>query len=388
MPRQPKPWFRKSRKSWFVTIGGVQHNLGTNKKEAQQLFHQLMRQPQRHKVSPESIAAIADAFLDWTFRNRAEATFEWYRERLQSFLQNHPDLTVAQIKPYHVERWSAAGKNRSVNTRRNLMRAVKRCFKWALTQGYLEHNPIAALEIPSATAKEVYVSLEEFKVLLANISNREFADLCSISYEVGCRPQESLRVEARHLDLDHCRWVFPKSESKGKHAPRIVYLTENAAAMSDKLAQLRPEGPIFRNSSGNPWTKDAVGCQFSRLQIRIGKQRFLQSGERIAEEDIEKFARSLRPTKTVKGKLVDKSERELLQEAKRKLLVRKACELAPRYSLYCLRHSWATNALKKVDPLTVAILMGHKDPSMLAKTYQHLSHNPEHLLNQARRAAG
>jgi len=388
MPRQPKPWFRKSRKSWFVTIGGVQHNLGANKREAHQLFHQLMRQPQKRKVAPESIAAIADAFLDWTLRNRAEATFEWYRERLQSFLQNHPDLTVAQIKPYHVEKWAAAGKARTVNTRRNLMRAVKRCFKWAQAQGYIEGNPIAALEIPTATAKEVYISPEEFACLLAQISNVEFANLCSVTYEIGCRPQESLCVEARHLDLKHCRWVFPKSESKGKHSPRIVYLTENAAAMTANLAKLYPTGPIFRNSSGNPWTKDAVGCHFSRLQIRIGKQQYLQNGESISDLGIEKFAQKLSPTKIVKGKLVNKSESDLLREARRKLLVRKACELAPRYSLYALRHSWATNALKKVDALTVAILMGHKDPSTLARTYQHLSHNPEHLLDQARRAAG
>ena len=40
-----------------------------------------------------------------------------------------------------------------------------------------------------------------------------------------------------------------------------------------------------------------------------------------------------------------------------------------------------------VDALTVAILMGHKDPSQLAKVYQHLSHNPKHLLEQAKKAA-
>ena len=60
---------------------------------------------------------------------------------------------------------------------------------------------------------------------------------------------------------------------------------------------------------------------------------------------------------------------------------------APRYSLYALRHSWATNAMKSgVDPLTVAPLMGHKDPSMLARVYQHLSHSPDHMREQAQRA--
>jgi hypothetical protein len=32
--------------------------------------------------------------------------------------------------------------------------------------------------------------------------------------------------------------------------------------------------------------------------------------------------------------------------------------------------------------------MGHQDPSMLSKVYQHLSLNPTHMLEQARRAVG
>lgn len=80
---------------------------------------------------------------------------------------------------------------------------------------------------------------------------------------------------------------------------------------------------------------------------------------------------------------------ELRCEAKRKLTYKRAAELSPSVSLYALRHSWATHALQNgVDALTVAILMGHKDPSMLAKVYQHLALNPSHMLQQARKAAG
>ncbi len=32
MARQPKPWYRKDRDSWFVTVGGTRHNLGADKK--------------------------------------------------------------------------------------------------------------------------------------------------------------------------------------------------------------------------------------------------------------------------------------------------------------------------------------------------------------------
>jgi len=57
MARRAKPWFRKARGAWFVTVEGVQHNLGADKKEAFERFYQLMRQPQRRVVSSQALVA-------------------------------------------------------------------------------------------------------------------------------------------------------------------------------------------------------------------------------------------------------------------------------------------------------------------------------------------
>jgi site-specific recombinase XerD len=121
----------------------------------------------------------------------------------------------------------------------------------------------------------------------------------------------------------------------------------------------------------------------------MGKEEMERRGEIVPDEPIAAFISTLCPTRTSKGRVIEKTKAELREEAKRKLTYKRAAQLAPRYSLYALRHSWATNALQKgIDALTVAILMGHEDPSTLAKVYQHLSLNPKHLLDQARRAAG
>ena len=387
MARQPKPWYRKDRKVWCVTVNGQRHNLGRNKKVAMELFRALLREPQRVQVTTTSFVAIVDEFLDWVSRNRSKATYEWYRCRLQDFVDTYPDMHVEQLKPHHVEKW-ASGSERSVTTRRNQMRSVKRCLKWAVLQGHLKENPIAHLEVPSAKSREQYVPPEEFHSLLDFVTDKNFADLLSVTYETGCRPQESLRVEARHVDLEHARWVFPLQEAKGKAMPRIIYLSEHAVEVSRRLMKKWLSGPLFRNANGNPWNKDSVGCTFDRLQIKMGKEALKLTNEVLDESSVTKFASKLAPKRTVRGVVVPKSPADLLAEARRKLTQRRARQLGPRYSLYALRHSWATNALKNgVDALTVAILMGHKDPSTLARTYQHLSHNPEHLLAQARRAS-
>lgn len=389
MARQPKPWYRKDRKVWAVTIDGKRHNLGRDKKEAFEQFYALMQKPKkREPIVDTTLPALVDAFLEWNFQNRSSATYGWYRERMQSFVSCHPKMTIEKLKPFHVENWATA-PHRTVNTRRNLMRAVKRCFRWACSQGYLESNPLAQMKIPNGKARDIYISPEEFQTLLSFVTDSGFADLLKVTYETGCRPQESLRLEARHVDLEHKRWVFPANEAKVKSMPRIVYLTENALEVSKCLVERWPTGPLFRNTQGKPWTPNSIGCVFERLLIKIGKSKMSELGETVDEKAIAKLTKTLNSIRISKSGPVEKTKSELRCEAKRKLTCARARQLGVRYSLYALRHSWATNALKRgVDALTVAILMGHKDPSQLARTYQHLGHNPEHMLEQARKAAG
>ena len=140
MSRQPKPRYRADPKVWCVTINGKRHNLGRKKKEAFEQFFALMQKPRKcEKVAETTLPKLVDAFLEWNYQNRAEATYGLYRERLQSFVSSCLDITIETLKPFHVENWATA-PHRTVNTRRNLMRAVKRCFRWACSQGYLDSN--------------------------------------------------------------------------------------------------------------------------------------------------------------------------------------------------------------------------------------------------------
>ncbi len=130
MARQPKPWYRKDRDAWFVTVAGTRHNLGPHKKQAMERFYALMREPKAAKVASTSFAAIADAFLDWLTSNRAQETYGWYQYRLERFCQRYPDLVANEIRPYHVQQWVDSYEELSKTSRRNYVRSVKRCVKW------------------------------------------------------------------------------------------------------------------------------------------------------------------------------------------------------------------------------------------------------------------
>lgn len=389
MARQPKPWFRKDRQAWFVTVHGQRHNLGPDKKAAFERFYTLMRQPAAKKISIDSFVAIADAFLEWTQQHRSPDTYDWYRYRIERFCQRYPDLITSEMKPYHVQQWVDSYPNLAQTTRRNYVRSIKRCLTWARQQGYIDENPIRDIEVPGAERRELFVTPTEFNELLNFIPDEAFADLCIVAYETGCRPQEVLKVEASHVDLANERWVFKVNESKGKKTPRVVYLTPKSMEVTKRFMLKHPTGKLFRNSRGQAWTKNSVNCAFCRVQQRMGKAAMTPDDIELSAREIDTFTKTLKPTRSVKGETVKKSPAELRQEARSKLLNKRYASKATKLCLYVFRHSFATRALQAgVDSLTVALLLGHADVSQTARVYQHLSHNPEHLRSQVRRAAG
>ncbi|MDZ4784412.1 MAG: tyrosine-type recombinase/integrase [Planctomycetia bacterium] len=386
MSRRPRPWFWKARRAWYVTLEGARHRLGEDKSDAFQRFYQLMQQPKRCHVASQSLVAVIDEFLEWVQKHRAPSNYEGYRYRLQRFVERWPNLRPDELRPWHVQQWADAF-DISQTTRRNYLRAVKRCLRWAKQQGYIDANPIAELPLPAAENREVMIRPAEFERLLELVPPGDFRDLLLVTWDTGCRPQEILKVTANHVDLTHGRWVFKKSEAKMKRKVRVVYLSERALVITRRLMAAHPAGTLFRNSRGRPWTTCAVNCRFQQLRIRMGMESFRREKVRLDETELAERVTRLSKTRREGNQRIEKSERELAAEARRKLRYRRAAALAPRYSLYALRHSWATNALERgVDALTVAVLMGHSDPSTLARVYQHLSQNPEHLREQARRA--
>ena len=337
-----------------------------------------------------TLAPIIDNFLDWCQNHRSPDTYRWYRDRLERFDQKYPDLRVADLRPYHIQRW-IDDMDVSSGTKRNYCRSVKRCLRWVKQQGYIDRNPVADMEMPRGGKREKVVSDAEWSTLLGCVSDRAFRDLLIVTWETGCRPQESLRVEGRHVDLANQRWVFPVTESK-TDIPRIVYLTDTALAITKRLMLQHPTGPLFRNRRGNPWTKDSVKCVFLNIRITLGREILEQGSPKpkdrrrkylaVDDADAREFMKTLSPVKR-SGRA--KMRAELLGEARRKLTFKAAKELGPNYCLYDLRHTWMNRMLTKgVDALTVAFLAGHSDPSTLAKVYAHLSQNPVYLLGQAK----
>jgi integrase len=376
MPHYPKPFFRAPRGLWYVQIHGRQVNLGPDRDEAFRRYHDLMaRGPDEPESSiGDSAVSVLDAFLDWCQKHRAPRTYDWYRDYLQSFVRSIPrDLSVDLLKPIHVQQWvdSQLGWNRG---KRGAITAVQRAFNWAAKMGLIETSPIRHIEKPRAGRRDVVITPEEYAWMLGQVKDEEFRDLLIVCWETGCRPQEVLAVEARHVDLDAGRWVFPPDEAKGKKAHRVVYLTDRALEITRSLMARHPESPLFRNTDGRPWHPYALNCRFGRLRLAHGRQRARQLG--------------LMPPKIKRLDAAQRRDPEARAAHEQAVLCRReritelAREHGTKWCLYHFRHSFATRLLEAgTDALTVSALLGHADGAMLAKVYSHLSKNDVYLRN-------
>jgi integrase len=112
-----------------------------------------------------------------------------------------------------------------------------------------------------------------------------------------------------------------------------------------------------------------------------------EEGFTLTEDEIKKKIATLKPDRQYKSRRIRKSAAELREEAIRKLRYAAARLRAKKLCLTVFRHSFCHRLLKSsVDALTVSVLMGHADPTMIAKVYSHLSHAPEYLRDALRKS--
>ena len=332
--RQPKPFFRNFTNSWYVQLRGKQINLGRDKEQAWARYRELMASPEELDAHLTTVRELFDRYLGWVQKNRSPATYAAARRYLSSFARTLPkSLVVAKLEPAHVTGWMGDQGSWGDTTRNDAISHVQRTFHWAVNQRLLTRLPLPKLvDKPPRRRREVVYTPGEFQTILGAVPDREFRELLEFLWETGCRPIEARILEARHVDVQKRIAILPPSENKTRKAERVIILNQAATDICRRLVQEQPEGAIFRNTRGRAWTKDSINCRFQRLKNKLGNRNLCAYG---------------------------------------------------------IRHSYATEGLKNdVDPVSLAMLMGHQDASMVAKTYQHLAQNHEHLRRQAERARG
>jgi integrase len=345
MARPPGVWYWGARKGWYTTVGGKQVRLtigpeaGT-KSEARRALYRLLadggRRP-RDAPPPLSCRELIGLFLgDYAARvargERKAITLEGYVRFLRPAAAALGDAPAGALAPHRAKAW-AEGRGWGPTTVYNALTAVKAAWSWGKKLGHLEADPLAALERPRPRRREAVMDAGQFAAVLGTVADPAFRELLVALRLTGARPGELARLTAADCDPARGVAVLRRHKTEGDAGrPRVILLPAGAAELVARRTAEFPEGPIFRNTKGRPWTRNAMACRFARIRARLG-----YGGEVTA---------------------------------------------------YSLRHQFATDGLAAGVPIAVmADLLGHSGTAMVSRHYSHLRERLGYLLAAAELAA-
>jgi integrase len=261
------PRWYASRKSYFVTIKGVTHNLGSDQVIANRRYAELtLRAPTVN--GDATVSELIAAFLTAKTPEWKPKTLKTWRWPLNRFAKSYGGTRAADLIPYTVTSFRQAQTGWGNNTARIFISAIKYCFKWAVEQGLLADSPLKHLRRPDPRLRDdsCLVTAEQHRLLLA-AAPEAVQDVLEALWHTGQRPGAVLTVEGSEVQGDV--WIL--GDKPGRKLKRItVYLNEPAQALTARLMAKHPTGPLFRNQQGNPWIDGTFQGAFREARLAAG----------------------------------------------------------------------------------------------------------------------
>lgn len=335
-----KPYYRKDRGAWYVKTGNGRSQIRLHEEEtkAYEVWREL-QQVGRPDDLNAPLFSLAENFLAWAEKHIGSSTYDAYVYYLADFCNVKGHAAARTIKPHDVTKWMASHTAWGVSSQRAAITAVKRCFSWAVDEGLLEKSPIAAMKRPAANRREQFITDEQHVAMMQATDGGRTkqtragalrAVLIALRHS-GARPGTVAAVTSANVSPAVDAWVMKKHKTRGKTGkPLIVWLSPCLQTLTRIVMAARPDGPLFINSRGVAWSRNAIRCRMRNLREKLN--------------------------------------------------------LPPGTVAYGYRHGYTMRAiLAGNDVATVAELMGHSDVSMIARHYGHLDQAREHLKKAARK---
>src|SRR5262249_20033493 len=180
------------------------------------------------------------------------------------------------------------------------VQAVQRPYNWAVEMGLLRSNPVRGVKKPDLGQRRRVLSAAEQERLLA-AADKHFCPFLLAMLHTIVRPQEVRAVCWKHLVLKPVP-LFVLTDFKARDrrkdrqtAVRRILLAEAIVTLLEALTARRqpsPEGPVFLDRRGLPWTANAVRCRMRRLREKLGLEAD-EHGEKLVADTLRHTAGTL-----------------------------------------------------------------------------------------------
>jgi integrase len=318
MSRPNQPWWWKARKSWYVWVDGVQVKLDPDRDLAYRKWYEIKAGVQPHPTEV-CCSDVLDAFLTSTDATMSTDHANYYRRYVVAFVAEYPRVPVTSLSRDHLTAFVEKNKHRwkSPSTRSLAGSLVCRFGHWLVEAKYVATYPFLGYKVGGTKSRgaDRLPTRPTVDALLATCTDAA-RDVLVAVLDTGCRPIDATRVTAREFSARDRVWVLTVHKTAKKTGrPKVVHLTDRVVEACQKRSSRHPTGPLFRTSTDKPWNTNLLARTLDYYVAKSGVDRF---------------------------------------------------------TLYALRHLFATDALERgVPDAVVAELLGHS-VQVLHRHYAHL----------------
>jgi integrase len=274
MPRPRKIWKRSGSEYYYTKIDGVQTRLEKTESASQRRLEKILRGqlngPADHGIT---FARLADQFLEHSQAENEKETYETHKLFLQSFVDFvGKRRLVTRLCEADLDKWCRKETTWGENTCVRAKAIVLAALNYGVKKLNLPGHPLRNTRPGTCGSRDRYLTEEERRKIREAIKG-PFADYVLMVERTGARPfSEVAKITAADVDMAEeavtlAKW---KNSKKQKGKKRVIYLVGPALDLVRKLIEKHPEGPLFRNQNGNPWTRQALTARFRALGERLG----------------------------------------------------------------------------------------------------------------------
>lgn len=332
MPRPSRPWYRKSRMDWHVTIGGKQIPLGVTDPNdlpaAMAAMHRILTamgtDPPVNPPPRPTVAEAAARFLaGCEARDLAPVTIQGYRV--------HLDMLTAAVGDRRLDAMTA--EDFEATARRPRWNDTTRALYLSTVEAMLKHAGIKLkLRKPAKLSRgaDAVIPPEVYERLLL-VAVGDWRQIIRFLWHTGCRPGEAAKLTADMLTSDGRVFILKQHKTARHGKKRQIVLDDEAATVVQGQLKKHGGGLLFRGKQGKPFSRHAFVMKMIRLSARVGHP----------------------------------------------------------VTAYGFRHTYATRGLVSgVPEPVVAALLGHSSTAMVNRHYGHVGSNMQVLRAAAEKIAG
>lgn len=232
-----------------------ENTLPTNGRKFQQILNKYQASPEFLKLAAKTrkdyIARIRR--IEAKFGNAPIAVFNDPRIRAQA-LEWRDQWTGRQAQYY----WAV----------------LRRIVSWAYNRGLLTAHHLKGGEANYSSNRADIIWTAEDIELFAHNSPQYLVDALTAATETGMRPADLVKLTSDDIQATDFGSRIVIKTSKSRHRRQVSIPV--SAKMSDVIKRAPEDGPILRNSVGEPWTSDGVASMVMIHARKLGIRRELR----------------------------------------------------------------------------------------------------------------